>query len=246
MCEPGASRGRRGGDDRRSARESVSADDPWFVNLIVCTIGSFTTIVAMTLILPFLPLYVEQLGVTDHAAVVQWSGIAYAVTYFAAALAAPVWGRLGDRYGRKSMLIRASLGMAIAMSLMGLAHDVWQLVALRVLPGLLGGYASGSTYLVATQTPKARSGWALGVLSSGIMAGNLIGPLVGGVLPPLIGIRSTFFLAGAAIFVTFIGTIVFIHEEKRPPQDPARRSPAAGRRSPTSARSSRCWRPGRC
>jgi MFS family permease len=204
--------------------EALLDAGPWKRNLVVCVFGSFTTIVAMTLILPFLPLYVEQLGVTDHAAVVQWSGIAYGATYFAAALAAPLWGRLADRYGGKAMLIRASLGMAIAISLMGMAHDIWQLLALRLLPGLLGGYASGSTYLIAAQTPKARTGWALGVLSSGIMAGNLIGPLVGGVLPPLIGIRSTFFLAGAVIFVTFIGTTFLIHEEARPPQPRIRAS----------------------
>jgi len=204
--------------DATEDRAAVVDAGPWKRNLFICVVGSFTTIVAMTLILPFLPLYVEQLGVTDHAAVVQWSGIAYGITFFAAALAAPVWGRLGDRYGRKLMLVRASLGMAVAMSLMGIAHNVWQLVALRVLPGVLGGYASGSTYLVATQTPKARSGWALGVLSSGIMAGNLVGPLIGGVLPPLIGIRSTFFLAGGVIFITFIGTTVLIHEEPRPPR----------------------------
>src|ERR1700760_2956267 len=89
----------------------------WRRNLAVCGIGSFTTIVAMTLLLPFLPLYVEQLGVKDQAAIAQWSGIAYGATFFAAALVAPVWGRLADRYGRKLMLIRASFGMAIAMSL---------------------------------------------------------------------------------------------------------------------------------
>ena len=170
-------------------------DKHWRRNLAVCVFGSFTTIVAMTLLLPFLPLYVEQLGVHDHAAIVQWSGIAYGATFFTAALVAPLWGRLADRYGRKLMLIRASLGMAVAMSLIGMAQNVWQLVALRLLAGLLGGYASGSIVLVATQTPKARSGWALGMLSSGIMAGNLVGPLIGGALPPLIGIRATF-LAG--------------------------------------------------
>src|ERR1700751_1807556 len=190
----------------------------WERNLIVCVFGSFTTIVAMTLLLPFLPLYVEQLGVTDHAAIVQWSGIAYGATFLSAALTAPLWGRLGDRYGRKLMLIRASLGMAVAMSLIGMAHNVWELVGLRLLAGLLGGYASGSTVLVAAQTPKSRTGWALGVLSSGIMAGNLVGPLIGGVLPPLIGIRSTFLLAGAVIFVSFLGTHFFIPEEKRAPQ----------------------------
>src|SRR5579871_3080700 len=158
----------------------------WKRNLIVCFLGSVTTIVAMTLLLPFLPLYVEQLGVTDHAAIVQWSGIAYGATFFSAALTAPLWGRLGDRYGRKLMLIRASLGMAVAMSLIGMAHNVWQLVALRLLAGLLGGYSSGSTVLVAAQTPKARTGWALGVMSAGIMAGNLAGPLIGGIVPALV------------------------------------------------------------
>src|SRR6202012_5461581 len=197
-------------------RDAILDAGPWRRNLVICVFGSFTTIVAMTLLLPFLPLYVEQLGVTDHAAIAEWSGIAYGATFFSAALTAPLWGYLADRYGRKLMLIRASLGMAIAMSLIGMAHNVYELVALRLLAGLLGGYASGSTLLVAAQTPKARSGWALGVLSSGIMAGNLVGPLIGGVLPPLIGIRSTFLLAGATIFVTFLGTTFLIREEKRP------------------------------
>jgi MFS family permease len=185
----------------------------WQRNLAVCIFGSFTTIVAMTLLLPFLPLYVQELGVQDHAAIVQYSGIAYGATFFSAALVAPLWGRLADLYGRKLMLIRASLGMAVAMSLIGMAQNVWQLVLLRLLAGLLGGYASGSTVLVATQTPKARAGWALGTLSSGIMAGNLAGPLIGGVLPPLIGIRMTFLAAGAVIFVSFLATTFLIREE---------------------------------
>ena len=188
----------------------------WKRNLAVCVFGSFTTIVAMTLLLPFLPVYVEELGVTDKAAIVQWSGVAYGAAFFTAALTAPLWGRLGDRYGRKLMLIRASLGMAVAMSAMGMAHDVYQLVLLRLIAGLLGGYASGSTILVATQTPKDRTGWALGTLSSGIMAGNLVGPLIGGVLPTLIGIRLTFLASGAAIFVSFLATTFLIRERARP------------------------------
>jgi len=187
-------------------------DPYWQRNLWVCVFGSFTTLVAMTLLLPFLPLYVEHLGIQDPAAIVQWSGAAYAATFFSAAFTAPLWGRLGDRYGRKLMLIRASLGMAVAMALIGLAQTGWQLVLLRLLAGVLGGYASGSTILVATQAPKARSGWALGVLSSGIMVGNLAGPLLGGALPPLIGIRNTFFFCGAAIFVAFLATAFLLKE----------------------------------
>ncbi|MGY4495134.1 MFS transporter [Pseudomonas sp. TE3610] len=192
----------------------------WQRNLAVCVFGAFTTIIAMTLLLPFLPLYVEHLGVSDSAAVVQWSGVAFGATFLSAALTAPLWGRLGDRYGRKLMLIRASLGMAIAMSLIGLAENIWQLVLLRLLGGLLGGYASGATILVATQTPKARSGWALGILSSGIMAGSLAGPLIGGALPPLVGIRNTFFLSGAFIFVAFLATAFLLKEAPRPKRAP--------------------------
>ncbi|NML43229.1 multidrug efflux MFS transporter [Ramlibacter sp. G-1-2-2] len=193
--------------------ESDEGFQHWRRNLAVCICGSFTTIVAMTLMLPFLPLYVQQLGVQDPAAIVQWSGAVYGAAFLTAALTAPLWGRLADRYGRKLMLVRASLGMAIVMSLMGSAHSIWQLLALRLLTGLLGGYASGSMVLVATQTPKARCGWALGLLSSGIMAGNVVGPLVGGSLPPLIGIRATFQVAGAVIFLAFLATVLVIKRD---------------------------------
>ena len=157
-------------------------NEHWRRNLVVCLSGAFSTILAMTLMLPFLPIYVEQLGVHGHAAIVQWSGVAYSATFVTAGLIAPLWGHLGDRYGRKLMLVRASLGMAVTMSLIGFAANVYQLVGLRLLAGIAGGYSSGATILVAVQTPRERSAWALGVLSSGVMAGNLLGPLVGGFL----------------------------------------------------------------
>ncbi|WP_394791953.1 MFS transporter [Rhodoferax sp.] len=211
----------------RSGAPSPSDTAPdfphWQRNLYVCLFGSFSTGVAMTLLLPFLPLYLEQLGVQGHAALAQWSGLAFAATFLSAGLAAPLWGRMADRYGRKLMLIRASLGMAITMALIGVVANAWQLVALRLVAGLVGGYASGSMVLVATQTPKERTGWALGTLSSGFMAGNLLGPLVGGSLPPLIGIRATFFLAGGVIFIAFLATCFLIRETR-----PVRAPVAAG------------------
>ncbi|MCA1495050.1 MFS transporter [Ensifer sp. NBAIM29] len=194
----------------------------WQRNLAICVFGSFATVFAMTLVLPFLPIYVEQLGVEGHAAVTQWSGIAYGANFLSAGLIAPLWGRLGDRYGYKSMLLRASLGMALIMPLMGLATNIWQFAGLRLLAGIAGGYASGAVILVAAQTPKARSGWALGLLASGVMAGNLLGPLVGGSLPPLIGLRPIFWGSGALIFVAFIATLVFVRETPRKPQPAAK------------------------
>jgi len=193
----------------------VHPDHAWRRNLLVCAIGSFTTIIGMTLILPILPLYVHDLGVTEPGAITTWSGIAYAATFLTAALTAPLWGHLGDRFGRKPMLIRASLGMAIAMSLIGLAQDVYQLVLIRLLAGLLGGYASGSTILVAAQTPKGRSAWALGVLSSAIMAGNVVGPLLGGTIAQAFGVEIAFLSTGALIFLAFLGTAFFLTEQPR-------------------------------
>lgn len=186
----------------------------WRQNLYVCLFGSFTTLTAMTLLLPFLPIYVEQLGVEGHAAIVQWSGIAYGISFLGAGILAPVWGRFADLYGRKPILMRAALAMAVVMSLIGLAQNIWQLVILRLLAGLLGGYSSGAVVLVATQTPRERSGWALGVLSTGTLAGTLLGPLLGGVMPGLVGIRATFFVAGGIIFVAFLATALLVREDR--------------------------------
>ena len=203
----------------------------WMRNVYVCLFGSFTTIVGMTVLLPILPLYIAHLGVSSQAAIVQWSGVAFGITFLAAATVSPMWGTLADRYGRKLMLIRASLGMAIMISMMGLAQNVYQLVFLRLLVGLAGGYASGAIILVATQTPKARDAWALGTLSIGVMAGNLVGPLIGGVLPALIGLRMTFVMSGAMIFVAFICTTTLIRESQ-----PVRKTaPASGAKKRASS-----------
>ena len=127
---------------------------------------------------------------------------------------APLWGKFADLYGRKPILMRAALAMAVCMSLIGMAQNIWQLVGLRLLAGLLGGYSSGAVVLVATQTPRERSGWALGVLSTGTLAGTLLGPLLGGILPGLIGIRETFYVAGGVIFVAFLATVFLVREDR--------------------------------
>ncbi|WP_438396664.1 MFS transporter [Caballeronia sp. DA-9] len=184
----------------------------WRRNLFVCVFGSFTTLLSLSMLLPFLPLYVEQLGVRTPSAIVQWSGVAFGATFFGTAVTAPLWGRLADRYGRKPMLVRAALGMAVVMSLIGLAHNLTELVVLRLMAGLIGGYASASIVMVGTQVPRERSGWALGVLSTGALAGNLVGPLVGGFLPTWVGIRGTFFVGGVIIAVAAILTIFVVRE----------------------------------
>lgn len=196
------------------AEQTEELSSYWRRNLVISAFGAFTTIVGMTVLLPFLPLFIEEVGIHGQKAISQWSGIAYAATFFSAAIVAPLWGHLGDRYGRKLMLVRASLGMSIAIGLMGFVSNIEQLVLLRLLTGLAGGYASGAAILAATQTPKEKTGWALGVISSGIMAGNFVGPLIGGILPAYIGIRTCFVVVAFAIFLTFIITTFCIHENR--------------------------------
>ncbi|MEM5383751.1 MFS transporter [Paraburkholderia phymatum] len=197
-------------------------DRYWKRNLFVCVFGSFTTLVSLSMLLPFLPLYVKQLGVESQADVIQWSGVAFGATFLGTAVTAPIWGRLADRYGRKPMLIRAAVGMAVVMSLIGIAHNVYELVGLRLIAGLVGGYASASTVMVGTQAPRERAGWALGLLSTGALAGNLVGPLIGGLLPGLIGIRGTFFAGGAVIAVAALLTIFVVKEDFQPATDAKR------------------------
>lgn len=184
----------------------------WKRNLGVLWFGSFATGAGMSLVLPFLPLYIELLGIHNVAAVEQWSGIAFGATFLTAAILSPLWGKLADQRGRKLMLLRASLGMAIVMTLMGFAQNVYQLVGLRLLMGMVSGYISAAITMVATQTPREHSGWALGTLSTGQVSGNLMGPLIGGWLAEVIGLRHIFFITGALLFLAFIVSFLFIKE----------------------------------
>jgi len=188
----------------------------WKRNLTVAWFGCFLTGAAFSLVMPFLPLYVEQLGVTGHSALNMWSGLVFSITFLFSAIASPFWGGLADRKGRKIMLLRSALGMAIIMVLMGLAQNVWQLLILRALLGLLGGFVPNANALIATQIPRHKSGWALGTLSTGAVSGALLGPLAGGFLADLYGLRPVFFITATVLFVCFLLTLLCIRENFTP------------------------------
>ena len=142
---------------------------------------------------------------TGTSSIAQWSGLAFGVTFFLmGAIVSPIWGKLGDIHGRKLMLIRASLGMAIIMTLMGFVTDVYQLVALRFLMGAVSGFLSTAMTFIAAETPKEHSGWAISTISTGGVSGSLLGPLLGGYLSELIGMRHVFLVTGAFYSFPFI------------------------------------------
>src|SRR5471032_1568684 len=186
--------------------------ETWKLNLISVWLGCFFTGMAMSQILPFLPLYIEQLGVTDHASLSLWAGLVFSGTFLVSAVVAPLWGSLADRTGRKLMLLRASLGMAIVMMLQVFATNVWQLFILRTLMGLTSGYIPNAMALVASQVPRDKSGWALGTLSTGQVSGVIIGPLLGGFMADHLGLRTVFFVTSGLMFTSFLVTLFLIKE----------------------------------
>lgn len=188
----------------------------WKRNLYVCWFGSFATTAGMSLITPFLPLYIQQLGIHQTAAVEQWSGLAFGATFLLSAIVSPIWGRMADKRGRKLMLLRASLGMAIVITAIGFVHNVYELVGLRLVMGAVSGYISASITMIATQTPKEHAGWALGTLSTGSVGGTLLGPLIGGYLAEALGIRNVFFVAGAILLASFFASLLFVKEKFQP------------------------------
>ena len=188
----------------------------WKRNLIVCWFGAFITSIGMSQIAPIISLYIEKLGVHNTAAIEQLSGITFGITFIMAAIFSPIWGIAADKIGRKPMLLRASFGMSIVIFSMGFVQNVYQLIALRVLQGVVTGYITACTTLVATQTEKKHAGWALGTLATGGISGSLLGPTVGGYIDEIAGLQWTFFMTGILMFIVFITTIIFVKEEFTP------------------------------
>ncbi|HHJ4469664.1 TPA: multidrug efflux MFS transporter [Citrobacter freundii] len=190
--------------------------ESWRVNLISVWFGCFFTGLAISQILPFLPLYISQLGVTSHEALSMWSGLTFSVTFLISAIVSPMWGSLADRKGRKLMLLRASLGMAIAILLQAFATNVWQLFLLRGVMGLTSCYIPNAMALVASQVPRERSGWALSTLSTAQISGVIGGPLMGGFIADHVGLRAVFCITAALLVVSFLVTLFLIKEGVRP------------------------------
>ena len=191
-------------------KELETAD--WQRNLKIAWIGTFFTGASFSIVMPFMALYVEELGV--KGAMVEWyAGLSVALSALASALVSPVWGHLADRYGRKPMMIRASMVMTFTMGGLAFVPNVFWMLFLRILNELFAGYVPNATALIASQAPQQRSGYALGTLSTGLTAGVLIGPLLGGAISEAFGMRGTFLLVGLILFICCLLTIFGLRED---------------------------------
>jgi MFS transporter, DHA1 family, multidrug resistance protein len=176
--------------------------EQWKINLAVLWFGQFLVMSAMTMIVPFISLYLQQdLGITETSAVSWWSNAIYASNFITSFLFQPLWGGLADRHGRKIMLLRSGFGMAIVLLLMGFATTAWQLLLLRMANGVISGFVPAATSLMSAVAPKERMGFAMGTMQSGAVAGSILGPFIGGLLSDWFGFRPIFYITGALLFI---------------------------------------------
>jgi MFS transporter, DHA1 family, multidrug resistance protein len=167
---------------------------------------------------PFFPQFLEENGVFPLTAVEFWSGAILAASALSAAVFSPMWGAVADRVGRKKMVVRSAIAASVAMGLTGICTTPWEMLALRVVSGAFAGFSSSAMALVATQVPEERLGYALGWLSTGQIAGSLVGPLVGGLLADHIhNYRTVFLLSSGATLLIASLCVAFVHEERLHP-----------------------------
>jgi DHA1 family multidrug resistance protein-like MFS transporter len=165
--------------------------------------------------MPFLPLYIRELGVTDDGDIALWAGLAMGVTPAVAALCGPLWGRVADRFGNKILVQRSLLSFIIVMSAMAYATEAWHLFALRALQGFVGGYGALTISMAAQSAPRERMAEAIGAVQTAQRLGPAIGPVFGGLLAPLFGIRNAFFVSAGVYAVAFVLLTVLYTEPSR-------------------------------
>jgi MFS transporter, DHA1 family, multidrug resistance protein len=177
---------------------------------------------------PFLPLLLEELGIHPESSVVAWAGVIGSSFALTATLVTPFWGMLADRTGRKAMVVRTCIAASLFNALVGLAQNEWELLAVRTIAGIFGGFSAASMALVGTQVPEERLGYSLGWLMTGQLIGNLLGPFIGGVLADAFhDYRIVFFSTAAGALLATIACVAFVeeHDFKIPAAGDRKREP---------------------
>ena len=202
----------------------ISNPPLWKKNLLICCVASFIVSIGMSQMAPILPLYIAELGVKNPADVARWAGIVFGCNFISLAIFSPIWGRLSDRFGRKPMILRASGWLGLIMIGMGFAQSVWHLMILRLLQGCLSGFQAAVIPLLAQETPKKHSGWAMGMFFTAQVSGGLMGPVFGGWLGETIGFRNSFFCIGTCCLLGFLA-LTQVHETPKTARMPRAGSP---------------------
>lgn len=184
----------------------------WRFNLYVVWFSQILSMLGFGLCIPFLPFYIQHLGVNDPDQIKWLTGLLNAGPSLAMGLMAPVWGTLSDKYGRKPMILRAILAGSIMLPLMGITGNVGLLIVLRVLQGLFTGTVTAASTLIAASTPNDKLSYSLGFLSSSTFIGYTAGPALGGIIADSIGFQPTFFIGGSLMLVNLFLVFFFVKD----------------------------------
>jgi DHA1 family multidrug resistance protein-like MFS transporter len=190
--------------------------DSWQRLLWVSWLAQVLAIVGFSFIYPFLPLYVQHLGVHDQHAVLIWSGVLYAGTTIAMTIFAPIWGAVSDRYGRKVMVVRSMASGAVIVFLMLFVQNPGELLVLRILQGMLTGSVAASQALVSAAVPREKLGFSMGMMQMALFAGSSVGPLLGGQLDDHLGFRPTFLIAALMLVLAALLVMRYVNEDFKP------------------------------
>ncbi len=185
----------------------------WKKNLFGVWVGVFVGLVGAGFVFPFIPFYIKELGVTKESEVAFYTSLTASATGLSLTITAPIWGSLADKYGRKPMFLRALIGAGVLILIMGLAQTVWQLVALRFLMGAFAGTMGAAAALVASTTPRAKVGHALGILQTGQFLANMLGPAMGGFVAGSLGIRESFIFCAALYLIAALLVFFLVRED---------------------------------
>jgi len=181
-------------------------------NLIALSAASFIGFTGFTLVMPFLPLYMSVLGLTDVRTIALWTGLSLGVTPALTALLAPAWGRLADRFGRKLLVVRSLISFVVLMSAMALATHPWHVFAVRALQGLFAGYGALCLAMAADSAPPGRIAQSIGVVQTAQRLGPALGPVLGGVVAALVGLRASFYVTASFYAIALVQLIVLYRE----------------------------------
>lgn len=177
----------------------------------ILTIGMSLLAICYTMIIPFLPVYLLELGVEqEHLAL--WSGLSFSISFFIAAIMAPVWGRLADKHGKKLMAVRAGILIGISYLWGAFVQDEYQFLLVRAFQGFANGFMPAAMTMVSLSVPKERVGTAMGIFQMGLVLGNTVGPLTGGLTELAVGMRPVFMVAGITLFIVTAAIAIFVKE----------------------------------
>lgn len=186
----------------------------WRKNLWTLVMAVVLCGASYTMIIPFLPLYLLELGV-DSSNVKMWAGVVFAATFLIAAVMAPYWGRRADRSGKKRMIIRAGLMLSLSYFMGAWVRNPVELVLVRVFQGIASGFVPASMALVASSTPPEKMGFCMGVMQTALVVGGIVGPLMGGTLSYLFGMRRSFLLSAAILCIATLAVWLLVREPER-------------------------------